>query len=120
MNEQTPAIAATHWDEAGKLNYSVGATVPVLCLCSDPHQFRYLYNLENLAGRNILVIGDHRDMKKRDPTLTRWFDRIEVLPPIVLHRGSGSAIQLTAIRGVGFRPYGGPTTLASRLETVSH
>ncbi len=120
LNEQTPAIAATHWGEAGKLNYSMGAAIPVLCLCSDPHQFRYLYNLEHLTGRNIIVIGDHRDMKKRDPALTRWFDRIEVLPPIVLHRGGRLAIQLTAIRGVGFRPSGGPTTLASQLETVSH
>jgi Dolichyl-phosphate-mannose-protein mannosyltransferase len=112
LNPETPAIAAVHWMEAGKLNYALGPAFPVLCLCADPQQFRYSQDPERFAGRNILVIGAHRDFKNHETTLTRWFSRVETLEPIMLNRGGHPAMELTVVRGIGFRPNRAATVLA--------
>jgi hypothetical protein len=97
-------VAATHWMEAGKLNYVIGKSVPVLCLCADPQQFRYLLDPARFSGQSIIVIGAHRDVREIDASLRNYFARVEPLAPIVLHRGGIAAIELTVVRGFGFRP----------------
>jgi hypothetical protein len=104
LNAQTPAIAATHWNEAGKLNYSMGRDVPVLCLCADPQQFRYLQTLARFSGRNIIIVGMHRDAAEIEGTLMGRFARFEILKPVILHRAGRAAIELTILRGIGFKP----------------
>jgi hypothetical protein len=106
IDTETPAMAATHWMEAGKLNYAVGRTVPVLCLCVDPQQFRYLHNPGEFAGRNIIVVGAHRNLTAQLLVLRAWFARTETLAPITLHRAGQPAIELTVVRGIGLRPLG--------------
>jgi len=98
------AVAATHWMEAGKLNYAVGRTMPVLCLCADPQEFRYLSEPERFAGKTILVIGAHRELRAPEASLGRWFAGVRALAPIVLHRGGRPALTLTVIQGTGFSP----------------
>ncbi len=107
LNAQTPAIAATQWKEAGKLNYAMGRDVPVLCLCADPQQFRYSQTLANFAGRDIIVVGAHRDASEIDSALGGLFKRVETLAPIVLMREGRPAIELTVVRGFDFRPSSG-------------
>jgi hypothetical protein len=104
IDAETPAVAATHWMEAGKLNYAVGKIVPILCLCSDPQQFRYLHSPADFAGRNIIVIGAHKDFIGQLHALEPWFIRTETLAPITLHRSGQEAIELSIVRGIGFRP----------------
>jgi 4-amino-4-deoxy-L-arabinose transferase-like glycosyltransferase len=98
------AVAATHWMEAGKLNYAVGRTMPVLCLCPDPQEFRYLSEPQTFAGKTLLVIGAHRDLRAPEASLGRWFTGVRTLAPIVLHRGGRPALTLTVIQGIGFSP----------------
>jgi len=100
----TPAIAATHWNDAGKLNYSMGRRIPVLCLCTDPQQFRYTQTLGAFAGKNIIIVGAHRTPAEIEHALAGRFDRIEMLRPIVLYRAGRPAVELTIMRGIGFRP----------------
>jgi hypothetical protein len=104
LGAQTPVIAATHWAEAGKLNYIMGRNVSVLCLCADPQQFRYLQNLGRFAGRDIAIVGVHREPAEIESTLGGQFDRFETLAPILLHRDGHPAIELTIIRGINFHP----------------
>ncbi|HEV2563381.1 MAG TPA: glycosyltransferase family 39 protein [Rhizomicrobium sp.] len=101
LDKDTPAIAATHWTEAGKLNYIMGRNVPVLCLCADPQEFRYTQDLERFKGRNILVVGAHRSLAEVDANLSGMFDRIVPLAPIMLHRAGKPVIELTVVRGLG-------------------
>lgn len=104
LNAQSPVIAATHWAEAGKLNYIMGRKVSVLCLCADPQQFRYLEKPRRFAGQDITVIGVHRTPAEIESALGGLFDRFATLPPIILHRDGHPAIELTIIRGIDFHP----------------
>lgn len=112
LNAQTPAIAAIQWKEAGKLNYILGRKFPVLCLCSNPQQFRYLQTPEVFAGKNIIIVGAHRDVTEMRETVAGMFNRIEPLQAIALHRSGKTAIELTVMRGIGFRP----AALANKQE----
>lgn len=96
------AVAATHWMEAGKLNYAVGRAMPVLCLCADPQEFRYLGEPQRFAGKTLLVIGAHKELQKPEASLGRWFSDVHALAPIVLHRGGRPALTLMVIQGTGF------------------
>lgn len=98
----TKAIAGTRWFEAGKLNYVIGRQAPVLCLCANPQEFRFLHNTGEYAGRDVLVIGANGGLHSQG--LARWFDRIEPLAPIALHRAGAAAMELSVFRGIGFRP----------------
>jgi len=102
MDGNTKAIAGTRWFEAGKLNYAFGRQVPVLCLCANPQEFRFLHNSADYAGQDVLVIGANRGPHSQG--LARWFDRIEPLAPIALHRAGATAMELSVFRGIGFRP----------------
>src|SRR5665213_1917845 len=105
VNSSTPAVAGLRWMDAGKLNYEIGRAVPVLCLCDDPQQFGVLQNLSQFAGRDILVIQPQGKFE-RDPAQVRaWFERIQPLAPIVLHRGTDVALTLAVFRGIGLKPF---------------
>jgi hypothetical protein len=92
--------------EAGRLNYAVGKALPVLCLCSDPQQFRYLNDPLRYAGRNILVVGDRKELAEPEAALGGWFIRVEPLAPVTLYRAGAPAIELAVVRGIGFMPRG--------------
>ena len=116
IDADSPAVAATHWMEAGKLNYAVGRIVPVLCLCRDPQQFRYLHAPAGFAGRNIIVIGAPKDFSGQLRDLEPWFVRTETLAPIILHRSGREAIELSVVRGYGLRPAGSiPNAVAANV-----
>jgi 4-amino-4-deoxy-L-arabinose transferase-like glycosyltransferase len=104
IDEHTPAIAALNWIEAGKLNYSVGEGIPVLCLCAEPQQFRYLHDPEQFAGRDILMIASPKYFANSQESVLGDFDRLETLPSVTLHRAGHPAIELIVIRGVNFNP----------------
>jgi hypothetical protein len=104
LDAATPAIAGTRWMEAGKLNYAIGRSAPVLCLCDDPQQFRFSNDLPQFTGRNILLIGTGKAFESHGRQIAQWFARLEPLAPIVLHRAGHDAMELVVFRGIGFRP----------------
>ncbi|MGH6871364.1 MAG: ArnT family glycosyltransferase [Rhizomicrobium sp.] len=104
LDGSTPAVAATHWMDAGKLNLTVGRSIPVLCLCADPQQFRYSSDPGRFAGRNILILSRHKDLQIPQNTLGGEFAGFEPLAPIILKRGGEPALEITVVRGLHFRP----------------
>ncbi len=102
LGNDIAAVAGTRWFEAGKLNYALGRDVPVLCLCADPQQFRYMYDPSKFAGRNILIVEPQTEFARHGAVFARLFDSIQLLAPIVLHRDGVDALQLAVFRGVGF------------------
>ena len=107
IDASTAAVAGTRWMDAGKLNYAIGRNVSVICLCDDPQQFRYLHDLSQFVGRDIIVIKTQREFERDTPNLDRWFDKVQLLEPIMLRRNGHDAIELAVFRGIGFKP---PTT----------
>jgi hypothetical protein len=104
IDTRTPAIAALNWIEAGKLNYASGKGVPILCLCADPQQFRYLTDPQRFVGKDILIIATQKRVETAQAGLSESFGRMEPLAPIILHRGGHPLIELQVIRAIGFKP----------------
>jgi hypothetical protein len=107
ITPDTPAVAALNWVEAGKLNYAIGRTTPVLCLCVNPQEFRYLNDSGPYVGMNVLILSSRRDLALIHQSMSSWFEHVETLPPIVVRRAGRPAIELAVFRGVSLRPDSG-------------
>lgn len=92
-------VAATHWIDAGRINYALGGAAPVLCLCDDPHHFRFVNDPRRYAGRDILLVGTGRFAKAGFADRASSFDAIAPLAPITLTRGGQPAFVVELARG---------------------
>lgn len=104
IDSATPAIAGTSWMTAGKLNYVIGRNVPVLCLCADPQQFRFLHDPGIFVGRNVIIVQTPWQYEHDAATLRKSFKRLELLPPVTLERHGNHALELIILRGREFDP----------------
>jgi hypothetical protein len=96
-------VAATHWIDAGRINYALGGAAPVLCLCDDPHHFRFANDPRRFAGRDILLVGTGRYSKADFADRAGSFDAIAPLAPITLTRGGQPAFVVELARGLRLR-----------------
>ena len=106
LTEDTAFLAAVYWTDAGRLNYAVGRDYPVLCVCGDPHHFQLAHDTVAFAGGTGLLIGRPAMFNRHRAFIDSQYDRIEVLAPITLNRGTRPALELQIERGIGFRPNG--------------
>ncbi|HUN26865.1 MAG TPA: glycosyltransferase family 39 protein [Steroidobacteraceae bacterium] len=96
-------IGAVSWIDAGKIDYALGGSVPVLCLSQDPRGFAYLRDLGKFAGRRVLVIANARRVNWR--TLAApYFRRIEPVGEIEVRRGARPVVRLQLAQGIGLTP----------------
>jgi 4-amino-4-deoxy-L-arabinose transferase-like glycosyltransferase len=81
-------IAATRWEDAGKIDYALHGKMPVLCLAHDPHGYGILTRPTAHIGEDALIIGRDLLAHSVQKTYGSYFESIEELPPIpVLHAG---------------------------------
>src|SRR5262249_29752233 len=50
-------VATVSWIDAGKADYALGGTLPVLCLSRDPRHFAYLHDPAQFAARDALIVA---------------------------------------------------------------
>lgn len=96
-------VAATSWIQAGKAAVALGPDVPVLCLCADPHHFRYTENDSAFLGKDALLV---KKVRENDDVLERfapYFERIEPLSRVGVYRGAQQVMQLDLFRATNFR-----------------
>jgi hypothetical protein len=81
-------VAATRWDEAGKVDYALHGKMPVLCLARDPHGYGILTRPKAHIGEDALIIGRALLPHRIQRIYGSYFESIEELPPIaILHAG---------------------------------
>ena len=97
-------IVTVSWIDAGKADYALGGTLPVLCVSDDPRQFGFMYDERVFAGREALIVA----AAGRADWLTRaaaHFRRVFPAPDIVVRRASGAAaLTLHTAFGYGYEP----------------
>jgi len=97
-------IVTVSWIDAGKADYALGGTLPVLCASDDPRQFGLMYDERAFAGRDALIVA----AAGRADWLTRaaaHFRRVFPAPDIVVRRASGeAALTLHTAFGYGYEP----------------
>jgi 4-amino-4-deoxy-L-arabinose transferase-like glycosyltransferase len=80
-------VAALRWSDAGKLDYVLGGSPPVICLGPDARQFGIVARRDDYAGADVLIIT----RAPREKVLGQFwplFDGIDPLAPaMVLHAG---------------------------------
>ena len=104
IDTSTPAIAGTSWMTTGKLNYVIGRTVPVLCLCADPQQFRFLHDPGLFVGQNVIIVLTPWQYAHDAAALRKSFESLELLPPVILTRHGNRALKLIILRGKSLAP----------------
>jgi hypothetical protein len=104
-------VASPIWMYAGKASQALGPDIPVLCTCEDPQQFRFRYDHQQWAGRDMPVIVAAGENQWMWDVAARYFDRLDPLPPITILRAGRPALQLDLAMGrnLHFPPeYGWP------------
>ncbi len=100
VSEEGRFVAAGNWIQAGKAGYGVGAGASVVCLCEQPHHFGIAANLEQLRGRDALIV----EAGRRDPArFAPWFETIAPRGDVRVLRAGRPALVLELSVGRGFR-----------------
>ncbi len=103
FNPARDFVAATSWIQAGKASVAAGPSVPVLCLCADPHHFFYLYDDRDWLGHDAVIV--HK-VRAGDDVRTRfapYFDSIEAAGEFPVMRGAQEVMRIELFRAKGFR-----------------
>ncbi len=96
-------LAAPSWIQAGKAALGVGPDVPVLCLCSDPHQFYYMNDDRTFLGRDAVFVKRVKANDDVIATFAPYFETFEAADTIVIHRAGAEAMRVGIYRARGFR-----------------
>jgi hypothetical protein len=96
-------LAAPSWIQAGKAALGVGPDVPVLCLCSDPHQFYYMNDDRTFLGRDAVFVKRVKANDDVIATFAPYFETFEAADTIVIHRAGSEVMKVGIYRARGFR-----------------
>jgi hypothetical protein len=95
-------IAATRWLDAGKIDYALHGTPPVLCLSDDPRGFGLIRDPQDFVGWNALIAAPGLTYEEARQRFGRYFESIEPLAPIDILAGGKPAITLQIFRAQNF------------------
>jgi hypothetical protein len=95
-------VSTVSWIDAGKVDYALDGTLPVICVSRDARQFAFMYDLHFLRGRDALIVaaaGRPDWLRLAQP----HFRRIEPLRDILLTRAGEPALTLHTAYGYGLK-----------------
>jgi hypothetical protein len=107
-------IAATRWLDAGKIDYALRGSPPVLCLSDDPRGFGLIRDPSDFLGWTALISGPDLTLEEARRRYGRFFDTIEPLEPISILAGGQPAITLHMFRATHFHDPAPEFTLGLR------
>jgi 4-amino-4-deoxy-L-arabinose transferase-like glycosyltransferase len=91
-------VATVSWIDAGKADYALNGTIPVICISRDARQFGLMQDLHSLSGRDALIVATEGRLdwlRLAKP----HFRRLELLPDIQLTRAGNPALTLHTAYG---------------------
>jgi len=96
-------VAAASWIQGGKVAVGVGPGVPVICLCADPHHFRYATVDTQYLGRDAVLAVRVREGDDPKARSADYFESREPITTVPIMRDGRVAMQVALFRGVNFR-----------------
>ena len=102
LHHRALIVATVSWIDAGKADYALHGTIPVICLSDDARQFGFMHDLHSLRGRDAFIVaavGRPDWLRIARP----HFERIEPLPDTLLTRAGQPALTLHTAYGYGLR-----------------
>jgi hypothetical protein len=96
-------VAAPSWIQAGKAAIGVGPDWPVLCLCADPHHFRYTVDDRAWLGRDAVLLVKHKEGDDVVAKFSPYFETVALAGHVPLHRHGHEAMIVDVYAATGFR-----------------
>jgi 4-amino-4-deoxy-L-arabinose transferase-like glycosyltransferase len=97
-------VAAAQWHVAGKVDYALGGSLPVVCLCRDARQYGLVRPAVGFVGRDAILVAPAGGRRDPAEAFAPWFERLEPLPPVAV--GEGMTLDLWYGRDFGGDPAG--------------
>lgn len=96
-------VAAPSWIQAGKAAIGVGPDWPVLCLCSDPHHFRYTQDERAWLGHDAVLLVKHKEGDDVVAKFSPYFASVTLVGNVPLHRHGHEAMVVDVYAAANFR-----------------
>ena len=96
-------VAAPSWIQAGKAAIGVGPDWPVLCLCADPHHFRYMQDDRAWLGRDAVLLVKHKERDDVVAKFSPYFATVALEGQVPLHRHGAEAMTVDVYKATAFR-----------------
>jgi 4-amino-4-deoxy-L-arabinose transferase-like glycosyltransferase len=98
-------IAGTDWANTGKIAYSLGPDIKVLCLNTDAREFRFSTAERDHLGADILIVAPHLTEPQITARYGSLFDSIETLAPAHLIFNTRTPIDIPLYLGHGLKKF---------------
>jgi 4-amino-4-deoxy-L-arabinose transferase-like glycosyltransferase len=96
-------VVATHWIDAGKIDYALGGRLPVLVFTANPKHFAFMNDPRDFVGRDGIVIGRPGRAARAVEEYAAYFETIEPIGAVTLRRAGRPEIELALYLGKGLR-----------------
>ena len=102
LNQPKTFVAAARWLDAGKIDYALHGSLPVLCLSDDPRGFGVTRDPGDFVGWDALIAAPGLSLDEARRRFGGYFDGIEALAPIEILALGKPAITLQMFRASNF------------------
>ena len=87
-------VATAYRTEIGKVDLEIGKFLPVVCLCPDPRNIAFGWNIRSFSGWDALIIGTDAFVADARKIYGDYFQNIEQLDDISIRRGGSAVVKL--------------------------
>ena len=98
-------VAATRWNDAGKIGYALGPRVPVTVLNRDAREWGIFAPASRYRGRDLLLIDAHGTEASVQARYGPRFARLEPLPAVAIRHAGRVVFRVRLWWGSGFRAF---------------
>ncbi len=92
-------VAATRWHDAGKIDYALRGSVPVLCLGHDPREYGLLNPGRVSNGARVVIVAPRETLAAVRRAYRGLFDSLVAVQPAMLRHDGRAAMQVPIFVG---------------------
>jgi hypothetical protein len=87
-------VVTSHRVEIGKVDLELGKFLPVVCLCPDPRDAAFGWDVRKFTGWDALIIGTQEHIPDVQREYGPYFRKVDALGEVDIHRAGRSMLKL--------------------------
>jgi 4-amino-4-deoxy-L-arabinose transferase-like glycosyltransferase len=91
-------VAALRWSDAAKIDYALGGSVPVICLCRDAREYGLIARHDDYVGADVLIVA-RSTFEKMIGQCRPLFDALDPIAPAIVTHVDRPALELPLFLG---------------------
>ena len=103
LSEPGLVVAVTRWNDAGKIDYALDGSLPVVVLAADSREYGIVAPADRFLGHPMLILVPEREGADMARRLGPLFHRLMVIQTIPLRFHGYVLINFLVLKGEGFR-----------------